>query len=247
MIYFTTDGPFYRWNCLTAEPVAVPALQYRCMCGAGLKCYAGNIQCEKKGGVMAGFPGCVQTSPCIVYGQRERTVKLSMVDLTSQWARCTVRTLVGSVNTVPAIMKLEFLLLHSHAQPLGSASWTSRFNQTLQACFLNPLSPSTTVLISWAPRPAASSQSKPCPTLAPGPAYRPVWAEPWVLTCLRREILASELPRFSEDLAWYNIYVLNWIWRLPEQGEGIITVSSLLGLLVLWFSAWDTGQLPLCP
>ena len=44
-------APFYRWSCLTAEPVVVvvPALQCRRMCGAFLKCYTENIQCGKKG------------------------------------------------------------------------------------------------------------------------------------------------------------------------------------------------------
>lgn len=69
----------------------------------------------------------------------------------------------------------------------------NRLDLTLHACFLNLLSPNTNVWGPSVPRPVTASQSKACPTPAPGPAYIPAWAEPWVPACLTGEILACEL------------------------------------------------------
>lgn len=58
-------------------------------------------------------------------------------------------TLQGGVsNIVPALLKLQSLLLHSHFQPLG-------FDTISSPCFLRLLSPNTTTLVPLAPRPSA--------------------------------------------------------------------------------------------
>ena len=48
---------------------------------------------------------------------------------------------------VPALLRLQSLLLHSHFQPLG-------FDTNSSPCFLSLLSPNTTTLIPLAPRPS---------------------------------------------------------------------------------------------
>lgn len=159
-----------------------------------------------------------------------------MADLTFWWTRCAVSTMTENTKMVPALTKFQSSLFYPHAQPLGFDTINSPY-------FLSLLSPNTMALVLLDLKPIPANQ----PNLFPVPA----WAES---PCLPRgEILALEFLEVLRKLfhriqhsAWYNKY-LNWTSSLPEQKEGIITVSYLLGLLILWFTTWDRSQLPLFP
>lgn len=174
---------------------------------------------KARSGITTDFPDCVQTSPHVAYGGKETYGgKERMVKLSNGWSYLSVNR-VNCENW----WKMQIQSLPPWSSSFCSFTLTlNPLDLTLQTCFLNLLTPSTIVQISCAPRLVSGWESvQPMPNPSPRPSLRPskgralgpyltqrgdssLWA-PWGFT-----------ETFSEDLTWYNMYVSNRAWRLPE-------------------------------
>lgn len=123
-----------------------------------------------------------------------------MVDLAFWWTRCTVSTLRGGGSTiVPALLKLQSLLLHSHIQPLG-------FDTISSPCFLSLLSLNTTTLVPLAPRPIA---------------YKSVHLAAWAHFAAQPGKTLGPCPR-GEILVYEHLETVQIFSRGPRKMPGTI-------------------------